>query len=292
MTAAEELKKISFGTWTFVAGPYAGDPIPLPRVLDRLARAGYDGVEICGLPPHVTLENYGASRARRKLARLIGDHGLGISGYQADFGGVNPAVANNADRYLELVRRFVELCADLACPMLRVDTAGPASSIPDSDLFFAMNRVADIWARAAEIAAANGVALAWEFEPGLMFNKPGEVIALHQKVNQPNFKILFDTANAHVCAPSIGAPEFLKRLEGRVGALHVMDSAASLRESGGRAHRPFEEGVIDFRILGPQLMEIPIKWWCVDLGFWPGAWELLEACRDYVLAIMGAKTAA
>jgi sugar phosphate isomerase/epimerase len=167
-----------------------------------------------------------------------------------------------------------------------------------------MNRVADTWAEAADIAAAGGIVVAWEFRPRSIFSKLSDVCVLHQKVDQPNFKILFDTANAHACCvaaahqhghretSACGLPELLKKLEGRVGGIHVMDSDTLPPGAEGTTHRPFEEGVIDFRILGPQLLEAPVHWWCVDLSYCPGAWDLLESSREYVVALMAAKTAA
>ena len=303
MTGTTEIKKISFGSWAFILGPYAEDPIPFPRAVERIAQTGYDGVEICGLDPHVTLENCSSSRARQNVARLIADHGLGISGYHPDFSSVNPTLDGNEEAYLQLFHRYVDLCVDIGSPMLRVDSVASPESVADDDYLAAMNRLADIWAEAADIAETNHVVMAWEFEPGRIFNKLSEILAMHQKVDHPNFKILFDTAHAYACGVAGarqhghretligGVPEFLKKVEGRTGALHVMDSAASLGEDRV-THRVFEEGVIDFRLLGPQLVEVPVEWWCVDLAFCPEAWDLMESSRDYVQAIMDAKTAA
>ena len=46
--------KISFGSWAFSFGPFADNPIPFEKTVKRLSSAGYDGIEICGFPPHVT----------------------------------------------------------------------------------------------------------------------------------------------------------------------------------------------------------------------------------------------
>ena len=101
------------GSWAFSFGPFADDPFPFKQVVAHLSQAGYDGVEVCGFPPHVTLDAYPCAEYRRELARFLQDHHMGISGYHADFTTVNPVVEGNRERYLDLFRRHVEMCADL-----------------------------------------------------------------------------------------------------------------------------------------------------------------------------------
>ena len=40
----------------------------------------------------------------------------------------------------------------------------------------------------------------WEFEPGFMFNKPSDIINMPKAVDHPNFKVMFDTCHAQMCA--------------------------------------------------------------------------------------------
>ena len=102
--------KISLGSWAFSFGPYTNDPVPFDRTVKRLAEAGYDGVEICGFPPHVTLDSYPTRSSRQEIVNLLRDNGLGVSGYAADFAGVNPAAAGSREqvpRHLPPQRRDV-----------------------------------------------------------------------------------------------------------------------------------------------------------------------------------------
>src|ERR1700729_2387507 len=120
--------KISMGSWAFSFGPYASSPVPFESCVRHLAQAGYDGIDICGFPPHVTLESFPTSHSRMAIARLLADHNLGVSGYAADFCSVNPVAARNEARYLDLLKRNIEMCVDLGSPSLRVDTvAAPGS---------------------------------------------------------------------------------------------------------------------------------------------------------------------
>jgi sugar phosphate isomerase/epimerase len=298
------MTKISLGSWAFTFGPYARDPVPFDRVVKRLAEAEYDGIEVCGFPPHVTLERYPTHESRQELVRLLRDHDLEVSGYAANFSAVNPMAEGAGRSYLDLFHRAVELCVDIGSPAIRVDTVLEPGAVSGDDYLAAANRLASLWAESAEIAARSQVKMAWEFEPGFLFNKPSEIIALHQKVDHPNFQILFDTAHAYTCGVAGarqhghretltgGVPEFLKKLEGRIGAIHLSDSNGDLHNEQTSMHVPFEEGYIDFRLLAPQLLEARVEWWCVDLCFWPGSWELIESSREFVLDLLNTKAAA
>src|SRR6266542_4935470 len=121
--------KISLGSWAFSFGPYADDPIPFDKTVKRLAQAGYNGVEVCGFPPHITLDKYPNTQLRREVVRFIKENGLGVSGYAADFTSVNPVEAGNRDKYLDLFRRNTQMCVDLGSPSIRVDSIAAPGSI-------------------------------------------------------------------------------------------------------------------------------------------------------------------
>lgn len=188
--------RISLGSWAFSFGPFADNPIPFEDTVKRLSSAGYDGIEICGFPPHVTLDQYPNKESRRDVVRFLKDHKLGVSGYAADFTPVNPTIAGNKERYVELFRRNVEMCVDIGSPSIRVDSVAAPGSIDDKDYNAAFDHLADVWRDAAAIAQKSGIRLVWEFEPGFVFNKPSEVLKMHQMVAHPNFWILFDTSHA------------------------------------------------------------------------------------------------
>lgn len=287
--------KISMGTWAFSFGPYAESPVPLPTVAEQLARAGYDGIEFGGFPPHVTLEAYSSAAERKSLRALLHDLGLGVSGYAADFSSVNPAVAGNHQRYVDLFQRQLELCVDLESPMVRVDTVAAPGSIDDDDYHNALYRVADVWRDCADLARAAKVLIAWEFEPGFVFNKPSEVVTMHDRVGHPSFQLLFDTCHAYMTAVAGarhhkrkelldgGVEELIEMLDGRIGAIHVIDSDGTLIGGETSTHRPLGEGSIVWDHVAPKLLAVPhVEWWCVDLCFWPGAQQQIDSSLAFV----------
>jgi sugar phosphate isomerase/epimerase len=291
--------RVSLGSWAFSFGPYATDPIPFEKVARRLSAAGYEGIEICGFPPQITLENYPTRQSRRELARFLDGLNLSVSGYDPDFTLVNPVLPENRAHYLELFRRHVEMSADLGAPSMRVDTGAAPGSIRNRDYQSAMSHLAEVWHEAAGIAAEAGVRMVWEFEPGFAFNKPSEVLAIHTRVDHANFRVLFDSSHAFMCSvvgarqhgaretlPG-GPAEFLRKLEGRIGAVHLIDSDGTLHADETSTHRPFGQGLIDFRALVPRLLAIPdVDWWCVDLCFWAGAWDLVESSLAFVRGLL------
>jgi sugar phosphate isomerase/epimerase len=296
--------KISLGSWAFSFGPFAGNPIPFEKTVERLSSAGYDGIEICGFPPHVTPDRYPTVESRRQLVRFLEDHKLGVSGYAADFTSVNPVAPGNKQKYLDLFQRNAQMCVDIGSPSIRVDTIAAPGSLDERDYQASFDRLADVWNAAAAIAQDAGIRLVWEFEPGFAFNKPSEVLSLHAKVDHANFRLMFDTSHAYMCAVAGarqhgaretlpgGVPEFLKRLEGRIGAIHLIDSDGSLYGDETSTHCPFGKGYIDFKSLTPQLLAVPnIEWWCIDMSFWPGSWDLVESSLAFVRQLPGVKAA-
>ena len=81
-----------------------------------------------------------------------------------------------------------------------------------------------------------------------------------------------------------GALELLKRLEGRINHVHLIDSDGSLNEHNTSTHNPFGTGKLDFDKLAPALLKagVPHDWWCVDLCFWPDAWDVTAQSKKYL----------
>ena len=291
--------KISLGSWAFSFGPYSDNPISFEETAQRLSSAGYDGVDICGFPPHITLEKYPDRSSRQSIVRMLRDFNLGISGYAADSSSINPVAEGSKSKYLDLFRRNLEMAQDLGSPSIRVDTVAAPGSVSDANYRAAFHRIADTWREAAETARDAQIRLVWEFEPGFLFNKPSEILEMHQEVGHPNFTILFDTSHAYMCGVvgarqhgakdilSGGVEEFLHKLEGRIGAIHLIDSDGTLHGDETSTHAPFGQGHIDFESLAPKLLQVPnIEWWIIDMCFWAGSWELVESSREFVAGLL------
>ncbi len=292
------MAKIAIGTWAYMFGPYEKHPVPLDEVLATLQKLGFDGVELAGFTPHAHPNDYPTAADRAALKRKCADCGLEVVGYAADFAGNQPASNDAAERqrYLEAFRRNVDFCVAVGSPSIRVDTISPPPLIKGATYQEAWANLVAVWQEASAIAADAGLLVVWEFEPGFMLNKPSEVLKLHQDVDRDNFRILFDTCHAHMCAVVAarqaepketlpgGAVEFAALLAGRIGHIHLIDSDETLHGDETSTHAPFGTGVLDFDVLMPAILKAGYTspWWSIDLCFWPEAWEVTAQSKTFV----------
>jgi sugar phosphate isomerase/epimerase len=286
------MKKVSVGTWAYIFGPYTNKPVPFDECLKKIKGLGFDGLELGAWPPHPTPAEYDTTEKRAALRKKIADAGLGISGLAIDFHGQYP-FQDHLSAYLAEFEKNLQFCVDLGIKTIRVDTDIAPDSVTEDNEKQAIDRTIKTWKSCAHKAAAAGIRLVWEFEPGFAFNKPSQILQIVQGVNEPNFGVMYDTCHAHMVAtigarqPGAketlpgGALELLEKLKGHIGSVHVIDSDGSLHDSETSTHNPFGEGHLNFDQLVPALLNsgAPTDWWCIDLCFWPEAWEATEKCK-------------
>ncbi|MGQ9501134.1 MAG: sugar phosphate isomerase/epimerase family protein [Anaerolineae bacterium] len=289
-------KKISIGAWAYIWGGYQEAPIPLPTVLKKLQELKFDGVELAAFPPHLDPAEYNTRAKRLEIKKMLDDHGLAVSGLAANFGAVPPALVSPT-QYIEVVMTNLDICHDLNIPKLRVDTISPPTEIPGGmDYETCFWRVAQVFHRAAEVCAREGVKLVWEFEPGFLFNKPSEVVRMVYAVDHSNFSVLFDSCHAYMCAvvgarqlgeketlPG-GVVQFAHMLTGKIGHVHFIDSDGTLHDDETSTHAPFGQGVLNFDEIAKALLEAGYadEWWPIDLCFWPKALEATAGAKAFM----------
>jgi len=294
------MKKVSLGSWAFAFGPYSSDPVPFDKTAKRLAEAGYDAIEVCGIQEHITLDAYPSKESRQEVKKMLDDLGLETSGYACDQYAFDPTEAANKQKYLDQFARNLEMCQDLGIRDIRVDTAAPPNKYKDQKEYeAAKGRVVEVFQAAAGKAQDAGIKLHWEFEPGFIFNKPSEIVEMHDKVAHPNFDIMYDTSHAYMCAV-VGARQFgaketlpggieelLAKLKGKIGAIHLIDSDGSLHDNETSTHNPFGTGNVNFKSVAPKMLEVPnTPYWTIDMCFWAGSWELVESQLSFVKGLL------
>jgi sugar phosphate isomerase/epimerase len=251
-------------------------------VLEFLAQAGYDGVEIGGSPPHPHPDEYDTPAKCKALVDEIAGYGLGISGYGAPLAHVPPALVER-QAYLDVFRTYLRFCERCGIARLRVDTVSPPTPLTPEVYEARFGRLAGTWRAAAQEAARAGVQVVWEFEPGFWLNKPSEVVRLVEAVGDENFKLLFDTSHAYMGAVAGarqtgevemlpgGVAEYGRLVGDMIGHLHLIDSDGSLHNEETSTHTAFGKGEIDFvealAAIVPAVAGLP--WWCVDFCFNP-----------------------
>ena len=284
--------KLALGSWAFSFGPFSNDPWPFSRVLEFIAEAGYDGIEINGFRPHPHPDDYDTAEKCKELVHEIEGYGLGISGYAPPFGDAPPAEVDS-ETYLRAFRKSLIFCENCEIGTLRIDTVSLPKALPPAEYEASFQRLTKTWHLAAKEAAQMGIRVVWEFEPGFWLNKPSEVRRVVEAVDHENFKLLFDTSHAYMGAVigarqvgekellSGGVAEYGRLLGTMVGHLHLIDSDGSLHNNETSTHVAFGQGKIDFTAalaaMKPVISKLP--WWCVDFCFNP---QTPTAGRDAV----------
>jgi sugar phosphate isomerase/epimerase len=279
-------------------GVYAENPIPFEKVVTRLGELGYDGLELPADQGYGSLEDWPDTSSRRKLMQLVRGAGLEISSYGADLS-PSPFYSNDPEVQAgarDIFEQSIQLCLDCEIGVIRVDTLAEPPHPAGVSYDDAWQRAMETFHDYAEHAQQNDIVVAWEFEPGFMFNKPGEITGLVKEVGHPNFTVMFDFCHANMCAavgarqrppretlPG-GAVELGQQLAGHIGFVHLIDSDNTLHDGVTSTHAPFGSGVLDIHQLVQTMLDSGYDnpWWTIDLCFWPGAWEELEPSLIYV----------
>ena len=301
------MKKLSIGTWAYIFNQ-AKPTTDFHEILHNLHHLGYEGVELGSFGVHPTPVSHPTKASREKLRKEIADHGLALSGIAVDLWGFNkPGVSildENPVPYLSAFLGFTVFGADIGAKTIRVDSVlGPNYFETEEGKKIGhkqgMDRIVSVWDKCSKMAADYGLNVCWEFEPGFLFNKPSEILQIVDAVRakgNPNFGVLYDTCHAHMCAVVAanqpgqketlpgGELELLEKLKGKITHVHLIDSDGSLNEHNTSTHNPFGTGRLDFDKLAPALNQcgVPHDWWCVDLCFWPHAWDVTAQSKKYL----------
>jgi sugar phosphate isomerase/epimerase len=293
------MKKIAVGSWAFVFNQ--AEEIDFHTVLHRLHDLGLDGVELGTVGKHPSPATHDTRAKRAALKKEVADHGLAFSGLAPNLWAHKLLSVEDSGPYVADFAKHLFFAEDLGIDLIRVDSVEPPTVLERVDPKVAFDRAVRAWDLCAKLAADRGVRVAWEFEQCFAFNKPAEVVAVVDAVQacgNPNFGVLFDTSNAHLCAAGAnqvgpketlpgGAIELLEKLRGRIAHVHLSDSDNTLNEHNTSTHAPFGKGVLNFDELLPAIAAagVPDDWWCIDLCFWPDAWTVTADGAKFLTAM-------
>lgn len=302
-------KRSSIGSWAFTIGPYASHPIDFETVCNKLKELGFDGLELGAFAPHPNPDDLPEASQRAELKARMAERGLGFSGIAANLWGEKLINTDDQTKYISEFKRSSEFAVDLGIEGIRVDTVQPPTIHREVDYDTAFGRVVNTWKTCCDIAASNGQTVTWEFEPGFAFNKPSDIVRIHDAVNKANFGILYDTCHGQMVGVNGSRQEgekevfanqidFIHLLAGRINHIHLIDSDNTCHKDANgddetSAHPPFGLGVLDFDAIVPELVKaafLPHDWWTVDLCFYPDAWAATATCKtalDQLIAKYG-----
>lgn len=292
------MKKISIGSWAYVFGAFADNPILLPELCEKLSELGFDGISMGGFKPHAHPDLYDTPEKKAELKKLLADYNLGVADFAADLWSVNSLTQN--DEWVALFDGAVAFMSEMGWKTIRIDSGAPPVLPEGMSYDDAKALMTKTFKRCAKKAAEYDIDVVWEFEPGFVINEPKNIAQVVADVDEPNFSVLFDTCHGHMaavegarhiepgCVLPGGIVEFCELLKGKIGFVHLIDSDGTLNIAETSTHAPFGEGIIDFDVVIPALLdkaEYKGDWWAIDLCEWPDAWNATARCKAAVDAI-------
>lgn len=178
--------KIAYGTY--------GMPKEEPKAaIPRLAKMGYEGLEICVGEAYPTAPRKLSKETRRELRSQISDLDLEIPSLML----LSRVLTDDPQEYqqqLELFRAAAELANDLAVsdtvPAL-TSTLGGRSMTWEED----REKLADRIAEVGEVIANAGTRLAVEAHVGSILETPERAVWLIQRVASPSVRLNFDISH-------------------------------------------------------------------------------------------------
>jgi sugar phosphate isomerase/epimerase len=151
------------------------------------------------------------------------------------------AAPEERERRLDFLRRSVDIARELGADAVSF-WAGSVRDGAEEDVW--MTRLVDGCLRMSEYAAAAGVRLAFEPEPGMAVDTMGRFAALVGRVGHPSFGLTLDVGHL-VCLGEVPVADHLRRWRDVLWNIHIEDMRAGVHD-----HLMFGEGEIDF---GPVL---------------------------------------
>ncbi len=224
---------------------------PWEKVVQAVADAGYDGVEIAPFTLAGSVDDLSAAE-RGVIRRQAEDVGLEIVGLHWLFvspGGLHVVVDDIATRrrttaYLQSLIRF---CGDLGGQVMIIGSPQQRNVPANVPYATAWQRFVEMITASLDLAAAHGVTLCLEALPPDQCNfvtTLEEAIKMVREVNHPNFQTMFDVHNAHREQDPL--PELVRRYLPHIRHVHVNEMDGGYPGSGdfdfGSLLRVLQEG--------------------------------------------------
>jgi protein FrlC len=191
--------KLSFNTWVYSSFPVWVPAYPLEETIKRLARIGYDGIEIGAASPHA-YPKYLSQERRREIKQILDANGIALSSMLPAPGGgpgfnVASPLPEERQHTIEQYKEVIELCADWGGQTVLY--------VAGWQIFGTSRKQAWAWSRdalreIAKTATDHGITIAVEPTPtdSNLVESCDDAIEMMEEVGMPNVKVMFDTIHA------------------------------------------------------------------------------------------------
>lgn len=232
---------------------YYGEEIG--RSIERVARLGYDAIELVGEP-----DQYDAPRVRR----LAADAGIAVSSISSMYTAERDLCNPDPDRRrqaVDYVRAVADLAAATGAATIIVAPSAVMKTAPLAAHADEWNWASESIRAGGEYAASVGVDVAlepWNRYETYFLNRLEQAIELWRAVGLENGGVMADTFHMNIEEASI--PDALRTAKGLLQHVHLADSN---RAVAGRGHTDFRpilralleieyEGYLSFEVMAPS----------------------------------------
>lgn len=249
--------KLSFNTWVYSSFPVWVPAYPLEEVIKRLARIGYDGIEIGAAAPHA-YPDYMTPDAIKSVRMALDDNGIACSSMLPAPGGgagFNVASANTLERAaaVDQYKKVADLCRAWGAPILMYVAGWQIFGASRKD---AWSWTAESLNEIAEFASDLTIAVEPTSSDSNLIDSCDDVIELMDQVNKPNIGAMFDTF--HTLYRNEVPTDYVYRLGKRLKHIHLADVN---REPPG-------SGVVDYVALIQALKDVDYDGYlAMEIGF-------------------------
>jgi fructoselysine 3-epimerase len=217
--------RLSFNTWAYSSFPVWVPAYPLEETIKRIARIGYDGIEIGAASPHAYPKYLNKSR-RLEIKHVLDANGIALSSMLPAPGGgpgFNVASPSPEERShtIEQYKEVVELCAEWGGKTVLY--------VAGWQVFGTSRKQAWEWSREAlseiaKAAADQGVTLAVEptAVDSNLIESCDDAIELMEEVGLPNVKLMFDTI--HVMYRNEVPTDYVYQMGKNLHHVHLSDN--------------------------------------------------------------------
>ena len=250
--------KLAFNTWVYSSFPVWVPAYPLPETIKRLARIGYEGIEIGAAAPHA-YPDYLDAAARRDIKKCLDDNGIACSSMLPAPGGgagFNVASANAAERAaaIEMSGKIVDLCSVWGSKIL-IFVAGWQVYGTEREQAWAWSLAA--LKAIAKRAAEHGVTVVIEptSQDSNLVDSCDDAIRMMKESGAANVKLMFDTI--HVLYRNEVCTDYVHRMGKDLAHVHLADWNREAPSPSGKVNYPgLVEALKDIKYKGYLAMEV------------------------------------
>jgi fructoselysine 3-epimerase len=217
--------KLSFNTWPYASFPVWVPAYTLEDTIERIAKIGYEGIEIGAGSPHAYPPCLTKER-RKHIRKVLDDNGIALSSMLPALSGgpghnLTSPIPEERRHTIDHYKDLVELTAEWGGKIVLY--------IPGWIIFGTTFKQAWEWSTAAlseiaDKAARFDVTLVIEpvsFDTNFV-DKGEEAIEMMEEVNKPNVKLMFDTF--HTLYRKEPSSDYIYRMGKNLRHMHISDN--------------------------------------------------------------------